>query len=91
VNAKLFVGCVFIFQFKNCQCAIHRVRTVMENLEKSWNFKMVFSRPGKVMEKNLNHQSFGKVMDICYNHVFIYAEFEIINIFFNPCVAFGSF
>jgi len=27
------------------------VRTVMENLEKSWNFKMVISRPGKVMEK----------------------------------------
>jgi len=23
----------------------------MENLEKSWNFKMVISRPGKVMEK----------------------------------------
>ncbi|TNN23151.1 Serine/threonine-protein kinase PINK1, mitochondrial [Liparis tanakae] len=30
---------------------ITRVRTVMENLEKSWNFKMVISRPGKVMEK----------------------------------------
>jgi len=28
-----------------------RVRTVMENLEKSWHFKMVTSRPGKVMEK----------------------------------------
>jgi len=28
-----------------------RVRTVMENLEKSWNFKMVISSPGKVMEK----------------------------------------
>jgi len=35
-----------------------RVRTVMENLEKSWNFKMVISRPGKVMGKNLNHKSF---------------------------------
>jgi len=23
----------------------------MENLEKSWNFKMVISRPGKVMKK----------------------------------------
>jgi len=23
----------------------------MENLKKSWNFKMVISRPGKVMEK----------------------------------------
>jgi len=29
---------------------------------------------------NLNHQSFGKVMEICYNHI-IYAEFEIINVF----------
>jgi len=29
----------------------YRVRTAMENLEKSWNFKMVISRPGKVMEK----------------------------------------
>jgi len=26
-------------------------RTVMENLEKSWNFNMVISRPGNVMEK----------------------------------------
>jgi len=31
--------------------AFFRVRTVMENLGKSWNFKMVISRPGKVMEK----------------------------------------
>jgi len=31
--------------------ALHSVRTLMENLEKSWNFKMVISRPGKVMEK----------------------------------------
>jgi len=30
----------------------NRVCTVMENLEKSWNFKMVISRPGKVMGKN---------------------------------------
>jgi len=32
--------------------------------------------------KNLNHKSFGKVMEICYDHMFIYAEFEIINTFF---------
>jgi len=32
--------------------------------------------------KNLNHKSFGKVMEMCYNHVLIYAEFEIINMFF---------
>jgi len=37
----------------------------MENLEKSWNFKMVISRPGKFLGKNKNPQSFGKVMDIC--------------------------
>jgi len=55
----------------------NRVRTVMENLEKSWNFKMVISSPGK----NLNHKSFGKVMEICYNRMFIYAEFEIMNMF----------
>jgi len=49
-----------------------RVRTVMENLEKSWNFKMVISRPGKVMEKT---------QITCYIHMFIYAEFEIIHMF----------
>jgi len=54
----------------------------MEYLEKSWDFKMVISRPGKVMEKNLNHKSLGKVMEMCYNHI-IYAEFEIINLFFK--------
>jgi len=54
----------------------------MENLEKSCNFKMVISRPGKVMEKNLNHKSFEKVIEMCYIHMFIYAEFEIINTFF---------
>ncbi|TNN48144.1 Glutaminase kidney isoform, mitochondrial [Liparis tanakae] len=29
----------------------NRVRTVMENLEKPWNFKMGISRPGKVIKK----------------------------------------
>jgi len=29
----------------------------MENLEKSWNFKMVISRPGKVLEKKLLEKS----------------------------------
>ncbi len=41
-----------------------RVRTVMENLEKSWNFKTTISRPGKVLEKLINPESFGKVMEI---------------------------
>jgi len=49
-----------------------RVRTVMENLEKSWNFKLFVSRPGKVLGKKFNSRSFGKVMDICYIHMFIY-------------------
>ncbi len=31
--------------------SLDRVRTVMKNLEKSWNFKTAFSRPGKVLEK----------------------------------------
>jgi len=35
------------------------------------------------MEKTSNHKSFGKVMEICFNHVFIYAGFEIINMFFK--------
>jgi len=30
--------------------------------------------------KNLDYKSFGKVMEICYNHMFIHAEFEIMNI-----------
>jgi len=53
----------------------------MENLEKSWNFKMVISRPGKVMEKYLNHKRFGKVMEMCYIHMFIDVEFKIIHMF----------
>jgi len=35
----------------------------MENLEKSWNFKNGHFQAWKVMEKNLNHKSFGKVME----------------------------
>jgi len=34
------------------------------------------------MEKNSNHESFEKVMETCYIHMFIYAEFEIIDMFF---------
>jgi len=33
------------------------------------------------MEKNLNHKNFGKVTEICSDHMFISAEFEIINVF----------
>jgi len=38
----------------------------MENLEKSWDFKMVISRHGKIME-------------ICYIDMLISAELEIID------------
>ncbi len=48
-----------------------RVRTVMKNLEKSWNFKTAFSRPGKVLEKWINPESFGKVMEIYFTNLCI--------------------
>jgi len=41
----------------------YRVRTVMGNLEKSWNCKMVISRPGKDIEKN--NSSWTIVIFIC--------------------------
>jgi len=43
------------------------VHTLMENLEKSW--------------KKLKSQKFWKSPEMCYNHMFIYAEFKIINMF----------
>jgi len=46
----------------------------MENLEKSWNFKMVISSPRKKSWKTiLMSKSFGKVMEMSYIHLFIYA------------------
>jgi len=62
--------------------AVFGVRTVMGNLEKSWNYKSLF-QAWKSHGKNLNHKSLGKIMEICYNHMFIYAEFEIIDMFFK--------
>jgi len=47
------------------------VLTVMENLEKSWNFNLGISRPGKVFEHFFYHKGFGKVLEMCYNHMFI--------------------
>jgi len=45
-------GLSFLTDFWWCAADTNtRVRTVMENLEKSWKFKMFISRPGKVMEK----------------------------------------
>jgi len=62
---ELCVILLTVLMCENCfQIEIYRVRTVMENLGKSWNFKMVISRPGEVMKKT-NHKSFGNVMEIC--------------------------
>jgi len=36
----------------------------MENLEKSRHFKIVISRPGKVLEKKNYSKSFGKVLEV---------------------------
>jgi len=57
------------------------VRTVMEILLKSWNFKMLISRPGKVVENNYITKVLSKSWKCCYIHMFIYTEFEIINMF----------
>jgi len=51
----------------------------MENLEKSWNFKMVISRPGKVLERIEITKVTEKSWTFFYIHLFIDAEFEIIN------------
>jgi len=55
----------------------------MENLEKSWNFKMFISRPGEVMEKSQIMKVLEKSWKCCYMRMFIYAEFEIIDMFFE--------
>jgi len=53
LDVKLYEGCALFYDriYKKKIYIKIRVRTVMENLEKSWNFKRVISRPGKVMEK----------------------------------------
>jgi len=43
----------------------------MENLEKSWNFKIVISTSGKVLGKKIIHKHFGKFLEICHIHRFI--------------------
>jgi len=43
----------------------------MENLEKSRNFKIFIFRAGKVMEKHFLAKSFGKVLEICYIHIYL--------------------
>jgi len=52
---------------------LSRVGTVMENLEKSWNFKMIISRIGKVLEKKKYLEFFKeKSCKCCYLHMLIY-------------------
>jgi len=76
---------------KICFKVLETHRSVYEPRQVSYGH----GKPGKVMEflnghfqawkshgKTSNHKSFGKVMEVCYNHLFIYAEFEIINIYF---------
>jgi len=38
---------------------------------------MVISWPGKVIEKEINANIFGKVVKICYNHVIIYMVYPV--------------
>jgi len=52
----------------------------MENLEKSWNYKIVISRPVRVLEKKGNPKSFAKVMEMCL-HSFIYVVYIYIYIY----------
>jgi len=47
------------------------VRTVMENLEKSWNFKIVISRPGKVRGVKKIPKVLEKSQKCCYIHVYL--------------------
>jgi len=67
-------GCYAFRRKAGCQyyavSALLVVLTVMENLEKSWNFKI--SRPGKVLDKNETSKPLEKVMGICYIHMLIY-------------------
>ncbi len=61
---------VFVLDAVNI-VSIYRVRTVMKNLEKSWNFTTTISRPGKVLEKLINPESFVKVMEIYFTNLCI--------------------
>jgi len=51
---------------------------VMENLEKSWNFKNGYFQAWKSPKYP---KGFGKFLDILNIHMFIYAEFAIIHVF----------
>jgi len=48
-----------------CVCNIYRVLTVMENLEKSWNFNVVIFRAGKIKSQRI-WKSHGNLL---YSHV----------------------
>jgi len=69
--------CVCLFSVMNLQTAAQTfnvsIRTYPEMLYRVHTVKMVISRPGEVLEENLISKRIGKVMEICYIHMFIYA------------------
>jgi len=46
----------------------------MENLEKSWHFKMVISRPGKVLEKR---NKIPKVLEKSWKYIIFICAFTL--------------
>jgi len=59
----------------------------MENLEKSWNFKMVMSRPGKVLEKKKNPKNVKKVVEFfLFIHMLIYTVYILYVLEFSLLV-----
>jgi len=72
----------FIQNVDDSHLTVIRVRTGMENLEKSWNLKIFISRP----EKKKNHKRFGKVMEMCYIHVLIHAVYILYALKFSLLV-----
>jgi len=56
----------------------------MENLEKSWNIKMVISRLGKALKKYLISKRFEKVMEnVLYSYVHLRSLIKRIKMYIN--------
>jgi len=64
----------------------------MENLEKSWNFKRVVSRPGEVLKRKEKSPKFWKSPgNLLYSYCMcIHAEFLIINMLLTLLLPLGS-
>jgi len=54
-----------------CVYLFHDVRTVMENLENSWNLKIFFFLAWKSSWKKIHFLNFGKVMEISFFQMLI--------------------